>query len=355
MNRTPSDDFVSPRAETYRRRALRFAQRAFFRTGADLVYSSLSRTRGIAVVLYHSVPDDETARFIDPANRMDRELFEREMEFLARKRRTLSIEALAGVLSGELPAEPGSVVVTLDDGYRDNFTFVAPLLESLGIPAILYLPTRLVARGDSPWADKLYTAFRYRTENSLNLPTLRSKPYALDVLAERRAAYAALVAKLIETDLATREELLDRALRALAPTETPPRLLLDWNEVREMKRRHPWLKLGVHGAEHLDMTSQPDETLKDELEGCTRDFEAELGEPALHFAYPYNRSNDRSRSAVARHGLRTAMTSGADCLLTASSDPLDMARLDAPKDLDLLGHWTSGAHPRLSRKLFRRS
>jgi peptidoglycan/xylan/chitin deacetylase (PgdA/CDA1 family) len=235
-------------------------------------------------------------------------------------------------------------------------TVAAPLLECLKIPAVLYLPTRLIARGESPWADVVYSAFRYRTKHTLHLPALRQAPYALQRLDERRAAYQELTEKLIETNLATRRSLLEQALDALAPWETPPPLLLNWTDVRELRRRHPWFRLGAHGAEHLDMTSQTDDTLDDELEGCRREFETELGEPALHFAYPYSRSSERTRRAFDRHPFATAMTNGdSGCLVDTTTDSLAIPRLDAPEDLALLGHFTSGAYPRLSQKVFGRS
>jgi peptidoglycan/xylan/chitin deacetylase (PgdA/CDA1 family) len=65
-------------------------------------------------------------------------LFERQLELLAGAERVLDIDqAVAG--------GPGGVVITVDDGYRDFYDVVLPLLVRYRLPAVLYLATSLVA------------------------------------------------------------------------------------------------------------------------------------------------------------------------------------------------------------------
>lgn len=356
MNRDlPPDEFAQPSPQPTRRRALRLLQRGFHYTRAETLYLRLTDHRGVVVLLYHSVPGPDVARFIVPGNRMQPALFAREMEFIARHRRVLDIDSLLLVLQGEMDPEPGSVVLTFDDGYRDNATFVAPLLASLGLPATLYLPTHLVARGESSWVDLLYCAFRYRTRNHLDLPDLGSRRYALHRSEDRREAFSALSSRLIATNLETRASLLAQVIDRLSPSEMSPRLTMNWGEVRELRRRYPLFRFGAHGAEHLDLTSQPEEVVRTEISNCRNEFESALGEKPIHFAFPYNRSNEAVCAVLAQNGFESGMSGGDAPLLGSHVNPLQMSRFDAPHDLGLLGHWTSGAHPGISKLLLFRS
>jgi peptidoglycan/xylan/chitin deacetylase (PgdA/CDA1 family) len=355
MNRAGiADDFVGAEPPRMLRRGLMVAQRVLHLTKVDGFCAALDRQRGLVVLMYHSVPDPFSAQFIDPINRTSPDVFERHMRFLARHRRVLPMETVVKVLAGEVEPEAGSVAITFDDGYRDNLTFVAPLLESLRLPATLYLPTSVISEGHATWPDRLYTAFRYRTRSALAVPSIRPDAYALDVVTERRSAYSALTNAMIAADLESRRALLAQVVEALAPSQAPPRLLLTWDEVRTLKERHPWFALGVHGAHHLDMTQQSEVTVRGELDRCGAEFRAEVGEPARYFAYPYNRSSAASRQALTPHGFRTAMGSGTDYFVTRRTDPLELPRIEPPADLELLGHFTSGAYPQLSRRLFGR-
>jgi peptidoglycan/xylan/chitin deacetylase (PgdA/CDA1 family) len=93
------------------------------------------RPGDVVMLLYHriGVPDGEISL---PAG-----LFQRQLEQLATGDRVLTLdEAVAG--NG-----PGGVVVTVDDGYRDFYDVVLPLLVRHRVPAVLYLATSLVAGG----------------------------------------------------------------------------------------------------------------------------------------------------------------------------------------------------------------
>jgi hypothetical protein len=79
------------------------------------------------------------------------------------------MDALVGAIErGERLAE-GTVALTFDDGYRDALEVVAPILARYGLPAILYLPTGYVGRGETQWVDRLYTMFAARAHHRLEL------------------------------------------------------------------------------------------------------------------------------------------------------------------------------------------
>ncbi|BAU47919.1 polysaccharide deacetylase [Sulfurifustis variabilis] len=91
---------------------------------------------GIRILMYHRVvrglPQDQLT--VSP------ERFEEQMAVLARTRRVMSLaDAALALGSGERQA--GAVVVTFDDGYRDNLTVALPILEKYRIPATIFVTT----------------------------------------------------------------------------------------------------------------------------------------------------------------------------------------------------------------------
>jgi peptidoglycan/xylan/chitin deacetylase (PgdA/CDA1 family) len=342
-----AEDFLQPEPMGLRRRIRRRIEQGLYRTGLDRLYLSMSGHSGVTILTYHAVPRPEDARFIDPTNRMDRDIFVEQVLFLKQHRRVLDVDELMDVVSGKVRPEPGSVVLTFDDGYGDNASFVAPLLDSLGLPAVFYLPTAVITRGVTPWPDRLYCAFRYRTRNELEVPALRRAPFRLDQRSERRRAYSALMEACIAATLDERDALVEGVTRCLEPSEDAPALLMTWDDARRLRREFPRHRLGLHGSEHLDMTRQSRDALRREFDSSVAEFETMLGEPARDFAYPYKRSNENTRSIADACGLRSAMIAESRALVGPGTDPLELPRLNAPDDLALFGHWTSGAYPRL--------
>jgi peptidoglycan/xylan/chitin deacetylase (PgdA/CDA1 family) len=336
-----ADEFL-PRVETrLRRRALLAFQRAAYWSGLGYAFLRASRPQGAIILMYHSVAGPAEARWIDPRNRISPELFERQMAFLAARRSVVSMDDLLAACAAGESLQAGSVVLTFDDGYRDNLDVAAPILSRHGLPALLYLPTGLVERGDSPWADELYTIFRTRKQD----------PPA----GELRRRYDEASGRLILAAPAERGRILDAVAGELDSETRPPRLTLSWDEVRTLRERHPAFALGAHSTNHVDLTAHGAEVLRTEVEGCVEDLQRELGEPPRHFAYPYNRRDDATDQALRASPLSSAVTADKDCLITGASDPLRLPRVDVPRSPTFFRYWTSGAHPELSKKVLGRA
>lgn len=48
----------------------------------------------------------------------------------------------------------GKLVITFDDGYRDNYTTAAPILRDLGLPATFFIATGFIGSDKVPWWDE---------------------------------------------------------------------------------------------------------------------------------------------------------------------------------------------------------
>lgn len=68
------------------------------------------------------------------------------------------------------------VALTFDDGYRDNFTFAAPILEKYGLPATMFVVTSFIGSSTVPWWDhSLRPAPEWMTWNELR--SLRARGF----------------------------------------------------------------------------------------------------------------------------------------------------------------------------------
>ena len=91
----------------------------------------------ITVIAYHAIgecdgEDDADLLFLSPRT------FEAQMEYLARHRQVVSLE---DAVSGSVPPGKPAVAITFDDGYRVLLHHALPVLQRLGLPATLFVPT----------------------------------------------------------------------------------------------------------------------------------------------------------------------------------------------------------------------
>jgi len=312
-------------------------------TGLGRAFEAAARPAGAIILMYHSVADGESAAFVDPPNRVAPALFEQQMAFLQAHRRVTSLSHLIeDVAAGRVPP-PGTVCLTFDDGYLDNLTVAAPILERYRLPATLFLATGYVERAEPQWADVLHWQLTRRTSQRLALPGIVEEDLRCSAgLARARRALHRL---LLEATHAERAELLAEAGRQLAPQGRMPRLTLRWDEVRELRRRHPGFEIGGHTRDHLDLRSHRGEVARAQIEGCAADVRRELGESPGHFSFPYARWCPETRALVEAAGWASAVGAGERLRIDPGSDRFALPRVEAPGSMTALRFETSGANP----------
>jgi peptidoglycan/xylan/chitin deacetylase (PgdA/CDA1 family) len=90
----------------------------------------------VPILMYHSIDDDDAAACVRPGR------FDEQMAYLKKAGyRTIDLDTLYDHFSAGEEVTEKSIVITFDDGYRDNVEQAAPILERYGFCATVYLPT----------------------------------------------------------------------------------------------------------------------------------------------------------------------------------------------------------------------
>ncbi len=104
------------------------------------------RSARVPILLYHHIavppPDADRIRYnlsVPP------DLFEAHLRFLKSAGYTsITLDDLVYYLTRGRPLPPKPIIITLDDGYRDNYTNAFPLLKKYGFTATFFIITDLV-------------------------------------------------------------------------------------------------------------------------------------------------------------------------------------------------------------------
>lgn len=95
------------------------------------------RKSGPIILMYHSVGGFKSKHSIDP------DVFEKQIRYIVSKRSVISLADLVDMLRAKKPLPTGSVVLSFDDGYKDTFEILLPILSKYSIPSTLFLTTNL--------------------------------------------------------------------------------------------------------------------------------------------------------------------------------------------------------------------
>lgn len=218
--------------------------------------------RSLRVLMYHKVNDLPNNRMSMPVSLFDEQMAQlRELGY--------TVVDLDAVLDHYLAAKPlpqGAVLITFDDGYRDNLLNAAPALRRHGYPAVQFVPIAYV--GDSqPLPHE-----RFLSAHGVRNPTV------------------------------------------------------DWDEVRELERYG--VRIESHGISHKPLAELEIDEAAREITISKLKLEEALGRPVRAFSYVKGSEADYKPvhpSLVRQAGYDLAFTavSGAN---TPWSDPLQLRR-----------------------------
>ena len=108
-------------------------------------------THSTTILMYHAFgeADEPPHRFVVPAHRLSRQMFWlRLMRY-----RVISLEEYVAYRRSYRLPPARAVVITMDDGYRDNRTVAYPILRRYGFPATIFLVSGAVG-GCNEWDEK---------------------------------------------------------------------------------------------------------------------------------------------------------------------------------------------------------
>jgi len=125
------------------------------------VFSQSPDNQQIPILMYHKVnPYPLSGGF---GLRVPPEQFAWQMRYLReRSFQTISFSDLIQHWEKSAPLPPRPVIITFDDGYRDNFNFAYPVLKANGFKGTIFLVTELVGKTNE-WDTKV----NLQPENSL--------------------------------------------------------------------------------------------------------------------------------------------------------------------------------------------
>jgi peptidoglycan/xylan/chitin deacetylase (PgdA/CDA1 family) len=280
-----------------------------FKTGSTWLWrriNSRNNKNRLIILAYHRVID------YNPASEFptDEELvsatpqaFEEQVAWLSNNFKVTTFSRLS-----KEQVEPNSLIITFDDGYRDNYLHAYPILKKYGIPATIFLSTGYIGTTEMYWWDKLNFILKKTSvpRFSIKLDSYKNNFY-LQNQHDRKSIYNQLVTTAKAIPNAERIELLEQVCEQLqVPLPSEP-MALNWDEVREMANNG--IEMGGHTVTHPILSQTPQDTLRHEIEECRSTIIRETGQQVTAFSYPVGGNlhfNKQSEDIVQKAGYQFA-------------------------------------------------
>ena len=284
----------------------------------------LSRRRSngrLLVLTYHRVLAD-----FDPViGEIDAVQFTQQMEALAEYFNVISLnDAIEQLKFGEL--EPGSVCITFDDGYRDNYDVALPILSALNLPATFFIATGFLGNGVM-WNDVVIESLRNTKLDVIDLQQFGLGKQAIHTTDLRYQLVGKVLQRFKYEERSVRDELV-QSFKQVAEVDIDDRMMMTKDEVLEMSSAN--MEIGAHTVNHPILARIDDEQAKQEITSSKQELEQIIGKDVRFFAYPNGQANrdytQRDQDLIREAGFLASLTTN-DGVITTHSNLYELPRI----------------------------
>jgi peptidoglycan/xylan/chitin deacetylase (PgdA/CDA1 family) len=306
--------------------------------------------QGLLVLLYHRVnyPDGGNGSLSQIT--VSPEMFFHQMAYIRKHYQPVSFSEYSSRSMARSSSGRIRVLVTFDDGWRDNYDHAYPILTRHGIPALIFLTTHYIDTKRLFWPERLLHIFsilnnptegqssqRREIESALRALS-RSNAFQLDRLIPRNGFRTSRESKEIverlkhipqsevESEIARLEALLELEKDG---AEAKERALLDWSEIKCMSEG--LIEFGSHTCNHVLLDQVPHDLMRSEIVGSKELLEHRLDRKIEAFAYPNGNYDRVAVEEIQRAGYEAAFTTkpGYNCDKTS---PFELKRIGVDDD-----------------------
>ncbi|MCF8026441.1 MAG: polysaccharide deacetylase family protein [Desulfobacteraceae bacterium] len=281
----------------------------FYKVGGfELFCRQISRSKAF-VLMYHRVLEDPRKEhiFVQPGMYVRTETFRRHMAFLKSRFHVLPLsELIARIEAGKSVGK--CCAVTFDDGWLDTWTQAYPVLREFNLPCAVFMATNFIGSHRIFWPEE--AAFYLQQPGVVEAGRHHRflGPFLTQLQAKGEAGqwldYA--ITELKTRAPQERAEIID-CLRDLSGAGLPGRLLMGWDEARQM-RESGLVEFGAHSHNHVILDQVPLAGAEKEILQSKAEMERQLGVTPALFAYPNGNYTSDLKALLKKNGFKAAVT-----------------------------------------------
>lgn len=243
---------------------------------------------------------------------MEPKQFEKTIRFLSKKYQIVAIENFLEKGDWNKSNKPIATIL-FDDGYKDNLEFAAPILQKYKCPASFYVVTQCINENIPTWTYCVDFFFRTYEKRSLAL-NYDFVPGEFQLVKWETAEQSRVLSRKFKTwlkSLSNKKRLIvmDEIKNQSANIELPKELMMNWDEIRQLKQAGFYI--GSHSHTHPMLASLTDEKeIEYELKKSADIIEQQLGYYPTTISYPIGSWDDRVVKMAKKTGYKIGLIVG---------------------------------------------
>lgn len=262
----------------------------------------------LLILTYHRVLRD--SRFNPFCMVVEEGIFIEQLDDLAKR---LRIVSLSEALSSHKPVSDNpkvQAVLTFDDGYRDNYETVFPILKKKGLPAAFFIVTDFLG-GDRPLWDWELMAI-LNNDKKINTIEINGKLLSKKKWETASSFFYRVFCEMKVLDGNSIRGIIDSlkgSSSGASSRDCAQSGFMTWEQIREMG--DAGMEIGAHSLSHRSLSGLPINEAMHEIKSSKEIIEEKIGRSCEHFSFPFGSKrdfNDTLIDCVRSAGFRSCLS-----------------------------------------------
>ena len=298
------------------------------------------------ISMYHYVRDLKHSRYPEIKG-LDFTLFRQQMEFMKHNFSAVTMEQVMDAAEGRCELPENALLLTFDDGYIDNYTFVLPVLEEYGLQGSFFIPGKTFAEHKLLDVNKIHYILASADINELaedvkkRMDHYRGGEYDYPPTDQLYREYAVpsrfdgaetvFVKRMLQTVLPERlrniisSELFEKYV-GVTEEQLAYELYMTEEQIAAMKRHGMFI--GVHGYDHYWLGELSPEEMKRDISKGLEVMDRFIDRKRWVMNYPYGSYNRDVLEYIKGEGACLGLTTAVRAAEIGKDSPLELPRFD---------------------------
>jgi peptidoglycan/xylan/chitin deacetylase (PgdA/CDA1 family) len=301
----------------------------------------------VSIIMYHYVRDLKNSRY-PRIKGLNIDAFKEQLKYILKHYQVIAMQDLFEAISAKNNLPENSLLLTFDDGYKDHFDFVFPVLRGLGLQGSFFPSAGIIyehkvldvnkihfilasAAGEDALIKEIYSLMdKYRAEYRLEPNEHYYSQYARENRFDTKDVI--FIKRLLQKGLPeTLRNIIVNALFLKYVSESEEdfskELYMSIDQIKSMKVQGMYI--GSHGWGHYWLDTLSRDQQVNEVQHSLR-FLKDIGCDLFQLAmcYPFGAYNETLISVLKEHHCTLALTTEARAADLATDSPFALPRLD---------------------------
>tara|TARA_B110000003_G_scaffold275187_1_gene317088 strand:+ start:994 stop:1920 length:927 start_codon:yes stop_codon:yes gene_type:complete len=230
------------------------------------------------------------------------------LKYIKKNGTSLSIDELIYFRENKINLPKNSFNISFDDGFENNFSIAAPILDKMKLKTTFYFSTDFIDNNSMSWVDKIEYCFELTKEkfiyvNNIGNLALHNNFSKIQSLNKIRK----IVKKKLNININkfVKNIFTLCKLQSLKQFNSNIDKKINWSQVKKLYK-NPLFTIGGHSHLHMPLTSFNNAQLDIQIKKSIRLFKSKINLNLKHYSYPEGQRIDYNDNIVVKlkkHGI----------------------------------------------------